>query len=163
MQSRDPQEYARHLRKLGFSEDEVRKSLARGKPKKAKRGKAGYLLEHEEQKKVIRWAREWRLVHPALDRLFAVPNGAKRSRAEAAWAKAEGLKSGVPDLILPFAARGFHGLAIEMKSCAPDAEASPDQTDWLEWLRANGWRAEICRGADAATETISDYLQLKDR
>ncbi len=117
--------------------------------------------EHEEQKAVISW---FNVQHKALKgRLIAVPNGAhlagtQRQRfAKMARMKAEGLSPGFPDLFLPYPSKGFHGLAIEMKRVKGSA-TSKEQLDWLEWLPQQGYLAVLCKGADAAIDTIQAYL-----
>lgn len=117
--------------------------------------------EHEEQKAVIQW---FNLQHKALKgRLIAVPNGAhlagsaRQRYAKMARMKAEGLSPGFPDLFLPVARRGFHGLAIEMKR-VKGSTTSKEQQDWLQWLPEQGYLAVLCKGADAAMDTIQAYL-----
>lgn len=117
--------------------------------------------EHQEQKAVIQW---FNAQHKALKgRLIAVPNGAhlagsQRLRcAKMARMKAEGLSPGFPDLFLPVASGGFHGLAIEMKR-VKGSTTSPEQLEWLEFLAKQDYLAVLCKGADAAIETIQAYL-----
>ena len=149
---RDPN----HLRRLGFTEDEIAKKAPR--KRSSKRTVSGVLTEHEEQKKVIKWAWRASKIWPELSRLFAVPNGAKRSQAEAAWAKAEGLRPGVPDLLLPVRRAGTVGLALEMKSTSKTARVSPEQTDWLRYLESAGWVTAVPRGSDAAIKILEEYM-----
>ena len=47
--------------------------------------------------------------------IFAIPNGGKRNAKEAYFMKRTGVKAGVPDLCVPVAKKGYHGLYIEMK------------------------------------------------
>ncbi len=98
------------------------------------------------------WARlhEHRL--PGLALLFAIPNGGRRDAVTGAR-----LKAGVPDLFLPVARRGFHGLFIELK--APGGAASPEQRGWIARLRQAGYSAEVCRGWEAAALTLTHYLE----
>lgn len=44
--------------------------------------------------------------------------------------RAEGLKSGVPDLCLPSAHGQYHGLYIEMKR-TQGSKTTPEQKEWL--------------------------------
>jgi hypothetical protein len=71
--------------------------------------------EHQEQVSLIKWANLQSRAYPELAHLFAVPNGSHKSKQARKNFKDEGLKSGVPDLILPVARGGFNHLYIEMK------------------------------------------------
>lgn len=71
--------------------------------------------EDEEQIALFRWAAMMEWKYPQLRRLYHIPNGGKRTKAEAGIFKAMGVKSGVPDVHLPVARGGYHGLYIEMK------------------------------------------------
>ena len=123
--------------------------------------------EHKEQVRVVDWANLNAGRWPELRLLHAVPNGGSRAAAEdrrgnrysleARRLSAEGLKPGVPDLDLPVARRGFHGLRIEMKSM--DGRVSADQTWWLRELAAQGYLAVVKYGADEAIATIKWYLE----
>lgn len=111
--------------------------------------------EHEEQKAVVRWFdQQYRDLR---GRLFAIPNGGERNAIVAAKLKAEGVRQGVPDLMLPVARQGHYGLWIEMKR-TKGSSTSDEQKSWIAFLAAQGYRAEICKGADAARNAISNYL-----
>lgn len=97
------------------------------------------------------------MAYPQLrGRLFAVPNGGHRHISVALKLKAEGVRSGVPDLFLLEPRHGFHGLAIEMKD--KGGKLSKAQADWLDWLTGRGYCATVCVGSDVARETIASYL-----
>lgn len=115
--------------------------------------------EHYEQKAVVQWANVQSTRHPALSLLYAIPNAAKRSVVTASIMKAEGMKSGVPDLCLPVARRGYHGLYIEMKK-KNKSSTSDNQVWWIEQLNKQGYMAVICKGADEAIKTIKWYLEI---
>lgn len=117
--------------------------------------------ESQEQITVVRW---FDLSHRDLKgRLIAVPNGAhlagsgKQRAAKMARMKAEGLRPGFPDLFLPVPAHGFHGLAIEMKR-QKGSTTSREQIEWLNWLAEQGYMTALCKGAQAAMDTINSYL-----
>lgn len=115
--------------------------------------------ESEEQRAVMEWAEAASGRWPELKLLYHVPNEGQRSMATGGRLRAEGLKSGVPDLCLPSARGGYHGLYIEMKR-RQGGRTSPEQKEWLEALEAEGYKTALCRGADAAIETIMGYLTL---
>jgi hypothetical protein len=117
--------------------------------------------EHVEALNLMRVVRLHEPRFPALKLLYAVPNGGDRNKVVAAKMKAEGVRPGVPDYALPFPAQGFHGLYIELKSRT--GYASREQREWLERLRANGYRAEVCRGWEAAWWLLCDYLGIPRR
>ena len=71
--------------------------------------------ESVEQQCLFRWAAFQSGRFPELALLYHVPNGGSRKKAEAGRFRAEGVKAGVPDLCLPVARGGFHGLYIEPK------------------------------------------------
>ena len=71
--------------------------------------------------------------------------------------KMEGVRAGVPDLFLPVATGGKHGLFIEMKR-TKGGTISPEQKDWLAHLNEQGYRAEVCKGFEAAKAVIQDYF-----
>ena len=115
--------------------------------------------EHEEQTTLFRWALFARPRYPELALLFAIPNGGERHKAVAARMKAEGVRAGVPDLCLPVARAGFHGLYLELKTTA--GRPSKAQRQWLQALALEGYRAEVCKGWLAAKDVIEDYLGRK--
>lgn len=118
-----------------------------------------YPTEEEEQTAVMHWAAMAAGRWPELRLLFHIPNGGKRSKSEAARFRAAGVRSGVPDLFLPCSRGGYHGLWIEMK--AMGGRVSREQEQWHKDLLEQGYMCAVCYGADAAIETIEQYMQLK--
>jgi hypothetical protein len=104
---------------------------------------------------LMRVVRLHEAARPCLRLLFHVPNGGERHVRVAQKLKAEGQKPGVPDYFLPVARHGFHGLAIELKSLT--GCASREQKCWIEALRAEGWRVEVCRGWEQAWRVLEEY------
>lgn len=118
------------------------------------------LLEDEEQMLLIQWA-DWNLGKwPELALLFHIPNGGRRSAAEAGRFKAMGVKKGVPDLFLPSPKGGFHGLFIEMKRRV-GGTMSQEQKDWRDDLNARGYRALRCDGWEQARDALVEYLEME--
>lgn len=100
---------------------------------------------------------DWTLARDLSRMVWAVPNGGKRDPKTAARLKAEGVKAGVLDITVAIARPGWHGLFIEMKR-AEGGRASEAQCAYLAGLRAGGYRAEVCEGAEAAWNVLCDYL-----
>lgn len=88
--------------------------------------------------------------------VFHVPNGGIRNKIEAANLKRQGVKAGVPDLVIPCARCGYHGLYIEMKT--KTGRISDKQKEWLKLLRKEGYAAYVARGASQAIELIDHYM-----
>ena len=112
--------------------------------------------EHAEQSALIAWADLYAPRLPVLARLYAVPNGGYRPPKTARAMKAEGARSGVPDLCLPWPARGHHGLYLELK--AKGGRVSPAQEDWLTYLESAGYRVVVCWGWEHTAREVLDYL-----
>lgn len=134
--------------------------------------------EHGEQTALFAWAAAVKNAgicpHPA--KMYATPNGAKRDKRTAAMLKAEGVKSGIPDVFLPvptlakpekFNAFGsttvtnglICGLYIEMKKIK-GGKLSDEQRERIEQLQADGYAAVVCKGWIEAKNVIITYLGL---
>lgn len=100
------------------------------------------------------------LRYPAAARLiYHVPNGGHRHKLVAIELKKQGVRAGVPDLVLPMARGGFFGLYIEFKAKPPfDAAVSPAQDAYIQALTDQGYLAIVCRGHIDALEAIRAYL-----
>ena len=96
---------------------------------------------------------------PGLELMFHVPNEGKRSVYSGAELKRAGLKKGVPDVMLPVARKGYHGLAIELK--AGKNKPTEDQKKWLRGLAGEGWLCYVCWGYEAAAAVLGDYMDIK--
>jgi len=91
----------------------------------------------------------------------ATANGGKRDKRTAAALKAQGLKPGVPDILIftPPPSGIGSGMAIELKrdqtAGKQRGRLSPHQRIWLEELRSLGWRAEVAYGLNHALEILT--------
>lgn len=116
--------------------------------------------EAEEQIALFEWARLQTGRFPELALLYHVPNGGSRNKIEAARLRAQGVKSGVPDLCLPVARGASHGLYIELKR-QRGGRISEEQVRWINGLLKQGYAAAICKGWQEAASVITDYLRQK--
>jgi len=115
--------------------------------------------ESNEQVALFQWAAYAEKQYPELRGLFHVPNGGARDKITGARLKREGVKAGVPDVLLLVARGEFHGLAVEMKRQQGGC-LSQNQKTWLNRLNAQGYKAVACKGATEAIKTITEYLNL---
>ena len=116
--------------------------------------------EHKHQKALIQY---FKLAYPRYEKLlFSIPNGGSRDVREAVKLKAEGVTSGVPDLMLAVPTLVYPGLFIEMKSPAelgkPPGRLSKNQIDMISRLKEQGYRVEVCFGSLEAIEALDRYL-----
>lgn len=89
-----------------------------------------------------------------------IPNESKRSETYGAKMKRMGLRKGFPDLFIPTAKQGFHGLFIELKRDR-HSRVSAEQKAWIVYLNEHGYRSTICYGADEAINEIKNYMEIK--
>lgn len=120
----------------------------------------------EKRETWFNWARVVPAPVPELSRLFAVHNQGHGDAVRGGRAKAEGVKAGVPDVMLPVPRRyGIHGdirfagLFIELKlpRYAP-SDIKPAQHDWREYLNEAGYVSKVAGGWIDAANTIADYM-----
>ena len=112
------------------------------------------MSEHKEQCALIRWFDMQYKPHKG--RMFATPNAGKRNMIAGARLKAEGMRAGVPDLMLPVARKGYNGLFIELKT--KTGRLQDNQRCWLDYLSEQGYLAVECKGWEVAKQTIEGYL-----
>ena len=114
--------------------------------------------EHDIQSTLIEWATWNSHRYPELSLLFAIPNGGIRDAITGKRLKEEGVKKGVPDLLLPIPKQNYHGLFIEMKR--PKAKLSPVQKQWHDKLLEQGYQVKTCYSTNEASATIKEYLEI---
>ena len=124
------------------------------------------MSEHDEQVALFQMAELHQAQYPELEYLFSIPNGGHRHKVVAAKLKAEGVKSGVPDVCLPCQGNWdwgdfdrkirSHALYIEMK--VKSNKPTTNQEHWIDGLRELGNRVEVCYSAEEAWAVILDYL-----
>lgn len=112
--------------------------------------------EHQIQSAYIKLVDYHLKTYPQLNILFAVPNAAKRSMALASMLKAEGMRSGVPDVLLPFNNGKYNGLALEFK--AGKNTLTDNQLNWFSQLSNYGWLCVEVRDAQGAWDITKDYI-----
>ena len=108
--------------------------------------------EHDEQNIVIKYCELKKIP------VFHIPNGSYKSFTARVKSKQEGLKPGVPDLMIPIAKSIYHGLFIEMKRLK-GGNVSEHQKQWIELLNKQGYRAIICYGSSEAIKEIESYCK----
>lgn len=87
------------------------------------------------------------------------PNGGRRDRGTAIKLKRQGVKPGVPDVLIFEPKSIYHGLAIELK--IPGGIVSIHQATWLKALSDRKYKTSVCFSLDEAIDVINEYLKLK--
>lgn len=105
--------------------------------------------EDWEQRQLVQWVRKY----PWGQLLFHIPNENHHHDTPL------GVRSGVPDLMLPIPMGGKHGLFIEMKR-EKGGHLSDAQKRWLLWLGELGYETACCRGWKSARDVIERYMQI---
>lgn len=123
--------------------------------------------EHSHQVALMIWHAlpEVKAEFPELKWLYSNANGGSRgdtqlSRAiEGGKMKAEGVKVGVSDLTLPVKRGQWSGLYIELKKMpGKGVGPSDEQTEFIEFVRGQGFAACVCYGWREARDVIIAYL-----
>lgn len=108
---------------------------------------------------------------PELKWLFAIPNGFYATTAQKSKMKAEGLRAGVTDLMLPVPRvindYMWHGMFVEMKRpkiteneliVQVAGKLNPDQEDFRDFVLAQGYQHVVCYTWIEAKNVILKYL-----
>lgn len=114
--------------------------------------------EHAMQVAVIAACQERALFNPIWSMIFAIPNGGQRTKAQGGKLKAEGVQAGIPDLFVPVARHGRHGLWLELK--IGSNKPSKAQQEWIRRLRVEGYIVEVVwDDPQKAIDIIEWYLE----
>lgn len=127
--------------------------MKKGEPMKIQNMKRS---ETTEQINLFTWADHNLLIAPELKTMYHVPNEGKRNQTTGGILKAAGMRKGVPDIVLPAARKGFHGLYIEMKF--GKNKPTKDQAEFMAALEKQGYKTAVAYGFTQAREIIRGYL-----
>ncbi len=118
--------------------------------------------EAQEQIRLAAWLTKMGI------RFTASANGGKRDILEAAKLKRQGVSAGFPDVFIPLPIlpyrgneNGYHGLFLELKR-VKGGKPSPQQVQWITYLREQNYWADFAYGFDEARATILHYLSLNN-
>jgi hypothetical protein len=113
--------------------------------------------EHDMQCAIFDWARLYENQYPALHWIYAIPNAGRRSKAEGARMRREGLRAGVVDICLPVPRGGFHGLYVECK-IKPN-QLTADQAAFLKAMEILGHYTSVWWTFDQAIAELGAYIR----
>lgn len=120
--------------------------------------------EHGEQSALFCWAADYSPIYPRIRFMFAIPNGGLRDQITAGRLRAEGVKRGVPDILLPVTNRCYAGLFIEMKRRKTGdkrkGETSPDQDNFHVHLKSASYKVVTCYTWQEARDEILSYIAI---
>lgn len=104
------------------------------------------ISEEEHLAKVLRWRDAVKEELPGIELLFSLRSAKTSPRR---------IEEGLPNLMLPIAFPGYHGLFIEMKRLG--AKITDSQHRFLYKMQEQGFCSVACFGAEAAMEVIRWY------
>lgn len=143
------EQYQNLMRSRGTPVAESEPSPAKPKQSKLKRGEG----EHLEQCALIEWCDYQGYPY---NLIFAIPNGGDRNPVVAAKMKAEGVRKGVLDLLLPVARGRYHGFFIEMKY--GNNKPSDSQLEFADAMKTEGYHVGAYWGWEDAAADIVTYI-----
>ena len=112
-------------------------------------------IEDDLQRAVMSYLR---VVLPRTVRAWHTPNGGKRNAREAARLKAQGVMTGVSDILIMWNAYGALRMAcIELK--APTGRLSEPQKDFLSFAGGVGCFTFVCRSVDEVKAALG-YCEI---
>ena len=114
--------------------------------------------EHAHQVALFCWMSRHLEAFPELKWVYAIPNGGERNAAVAGRLRAEGVKSGVSDICLPFSRQGYHGFYIEMKK--PGGKESNNQKEFGAFVTEQGYLYKCCTNWEEARDAIRWYVGI---
>ena len=83
------------------------------------------------------------------------PNGGLRNVVVAKKLKGQGVKAGVPDVLIFNPTGILSGVAIELK--VGRNKPSELQQEWIQNLTACNWATAVCRSIDEVIEVVRHY------
>jgi len=118
--------------------------------------------EHAHQTALFCWASSYISEYPELEWMFAIPNGGERNIAVAGRLRAEGVKSGISDVMLPCSRHNYHGLFIEMKKPGALKTESAKQKAFGKYLTDNNYLYGCFDHWEKARDAIMWYLGIQN-
>lgn len=113
---------------------------------------------HEQMAVIAFWA-DFARLHRLEERLLIhIANERKTSPRQGAYLKAQGVRAGVPDLLLAIPAGGYNGLWLELKR-SKGGRVTEAQAEMHKLLKSQGYAVHVCHGAREAVGVIVDYLK----
>lgn len=105
--------------------------------------------------------------HPDMKWVHAIPNGGERSAIVAGRMKAEGVRKGVWDVLVPVPQQGFHGLYIEFKRAEhrnhKNGGLTDEQVEFGQYVHAKGYKVRMAYSWREAAMHLCEYLGIEFR
>ena len=114
------------------------------------------MTEYEIQTDFMRMVKEWSRYCSELALMYSTPNEGIRGRVTAAKRKAEGMRSGIPDVCLPVHVSMFGALYIEFK--AEGGRLKPAQKIITKLLAITGNAVLVCWTPSGAWDLTQKYI-----
>ena len=114
--------------------------------------------EIAHQRALLNWAKYMSGKCPDLEYIYHVPNEEKSSQWYGRQLVSAGLRSGVPELVLPSPRGQYHGLYIELK--VQGRKPTEHQIRRMGYLGRKQYCTMVCNGFNEAQKVIEEYMGL---
>ena len=120
------------------------------------------LSESQEQKIIyqwfcLQWAKYKQAFSLSMNGIY-IPGKPKDKAMIINGMKSQGMQVGEADFKILVPKGGFHGIIIEYKSEKGKHKLTQLQAEYLDYMSSLGYFAVLCKGIDAAKDTINSYL-----
>jgi len=126
-------------------------------------------LESEEQKGLVKYLKLKNIKHyaPMNENIFSgiiraiIKNQSLASRIICSIEnklKSMGKSKGICDIVIPYPSINKHGLYIELKRVS-GGTVSKEQKEWIEFLKDQNYKVEVCKGCQEAIKVINKYFE----
>jgi hypothetical protein len=117
-------------------------------------------IETEECRTFVDWTRRVQFAgEPLFERVVKIANERGQRGAQTAILTAIGLRKGFLDYAIHAPYGRIHGLYLEAKR-RDGGHVPVEQTDWVTKLRAWGYHAAICAGAEEMIYVTRSYMRI---
>lgn len=115
--------------------------------------------EQKLQLEVSKWLKKELYLRGEPQIYYHVPNERKGTAAQMSRLKAQGVLSGVSDVVLPLRSEEYCGIYCELKKAG--GSPTPEQKEFLTEVAKEGYLAVIINDLDTFKEVFTHYLNQR--
>jgi hypothetical protein len=115
--------------------------------------------EQKFQLECSKWLKKFLYISNESQLYYHVPNERKATMAQMSRLKAQGVLSGVSDVVLPLRSGEFSGIYCELKKAG--GSPSPEQKAFLNGVAAEGYLAVVINDLETFKKVFSYYIEQR--